>query len=319
VDNASTSLLRRGLGRLRRGFLRANYYAAVARLRLRLLQWAALQRLPERILTVDTLRQGRLSYSTRDGVIGHALFFQREFGLGELDKTINLLRAHNYLLASNEGYLIDVGANIGTVCITLVLNGDFQRALAFEPAPYNFSLLTRNIHQNHLADRISAHQIGLSSTETELFFELAEDNYGDHRIRMQAEPDEGAFGEEEREVISVPVQSLDHTLRQLDISPQEVKLIYMDVQGHEWHVLQGARDTLAAGAPLVMEIWLYGLRWAKTDIEAFIRDVASTFTHYFDLRQDPPRKQPTATFADFIGSLQDLDVTDILLVNDPRG
>jgi hypothetical protein len=44
------------------------------------------------------------------------------------------------------------------------------------------------------------------------------------------------------------------------ISAAEIDLVWMDVQGHEAHVLAGA--TCLAGVPVVTEFWPFGLRRA---------------------------------------------------------
>jgi hypothetical protein len=67
--------------------------------------------------------------------------------------------------------VFDIGANVGTVCIPLVLQGVFERALAFEPEQRNFGYLARNIEQNGLSDRVQGFQVALSSASGELELE----------------------------------------------------------------------------------------------------------------------------------------------------
>ena len=46
--------------------------------------------------------------------------------------------------------LLDVGANIGTIGILGILNGYFEKCIAFEPEPNNFKLLRLNVLLNGL-------------------------------------------------------------------------------------------------------------------------------------------------------------------------
>ena len=41
-------------------------------------------------------------------------------------------------------------------------------------------------------------------------------------------------------------------------------LAYLDAQGHEGHILAGARQLLDAHSPIAMEFWPYGLRRANS-------------------------------------------------------
>ena len=279
--------------------------------------WEFINFLPERDLTVDTLH-GRLSLSSKDRVIGRKLFVTRQYGYVDLLKAIDILKLHNKLLESNHGYIVDIGANIGTVCIPLVSNGVFRKALAFEPEPRNFRYLLRNIEQNQLTNRISAYQFGLTSTKGELELEICDNNYGDHRIRMEGSSLLNYYGEQARKVIRVPMQSLDYTIQSLGLDPKELKLLWIDVQGHEWYVLQGAKSTLATDVPVVIELWPYGLQSLGTNIELFIEIVSTNFTYLFDLREQNPQKRPVSYIREMFAILSSSgsdSQTDVLLLN----
>lgn len=278
--------------------------------------WEILKHLPERDLTVNTVH-GRLTFSSRDKFIGRSLYTAGYYGYSQLLKAINILKANDKLAETNEGYVVDIGANIGTVCIPLVRDGVFSKALAFEPEPRNFEYLTRNIAQNRISDRVSAYQLALSSTNGEVELEVAVDNYGDHRIRTMApSADFNSLNELDRKVIRVPVQSLDFTIQSLGIDPKQIRLLWMDVQGHEGHILQGAQSLIATGVPLVFELWPYGLRSAGTNIEWFMEFVISRFTCLWDLRSDEPEELPVSSIRQVFDTLKSDDAaaqTDVLV------
>src|SRR5581483_12346161 len=138
--------------------------------------------------------------------------------------------------------LVDVGANIGTVCIPALLRGYFQGALAVEPEAKNFRLLTRNVSANHLAGRVMLFQRAISNAPGVLTMTISADNFGDHRI---ASAGHGA--------ISVVATTMDAMLSEAQLSPESVGLVWVDVQGHEFQVLQGSETLIQAGVPFVVE------------------------------------------------------------------
>ena len=257
--------------------------------------WEFLNSLPERDLAADT-DHGRLSFSSKDKFIGRSLYTAGSYGYSDIFRAIDILKTQGKLTDRNQGYLIDIGANVGTVCIPLVRQHVFQKALAFEPEPRNFSYLTRNIEQNSLADRVKAFQIALSATSGELELEICSDNYGDHRIRVSGTPTSqyNQLDEKTRSVIKVPVKTLDETIQSQGIAPAQIKLLWMDVQGHEGHIFQGAGSLIGAGVPVVFELWPYGLRSAGTDLESFIQFVTEHFTHLWDLGAENPEGKPAS-------------------------
>lgn len=257
--------------------------------------WELLKSLPEKDLTVDT-DHGRFSFSSRDKFIGHSLYTAGSYGYSSIFKAIDILKSQSKLSEIDNKYLIDIGANVGTVCIPLLLKGVFTKALAFEPEPRNYRYLARNIDQNQLTERVQAFQVALSSTVGELELEICEDNYGDHRIRTPGAVSSqfNQLDESGRRVIKVPVHTLDQTIQSLDIKPEQVDLLWMDVQGHEGHVFRGAGSLIASGVPIVFEFWPYGLKSAGLELEWFIEFVSTQFTYLWDLGADNPQGAPAS-------------------------
>ncbi|WP_213959700.1 FkbM family methyltransferase [Variovorax sp. dw_954] len=182
-----------------------------------------------------------------DQVIGQWLFKHREpFDFSKLERVVEMLGQQRMRL------LLDIGANIGTICIPAVNRGLFERAIAFEPEPRNFSLLRANAELNRVADRITTHNIALGEKNDEILsFELSKGNHGDHRARYgNCNSDFGP------ETIQVPSQTLDRILDDIDLGST---LLWMDTQGFEGYVLAGAARTLQRKLPLVTEFWPGGL------------------------------------------------------------
>ena len=77
--------------------------------------------------------------STNDKVIGRDIYVNGSFDFIKLKKTLKILGGQ-----LDPELLIDIGANIGTICIPAIKRGLFNSGIAFEPGPLNFSLLNTN-------------------------------------------------------------------------------------------------------------------------------------------------------------------------------
>lgn len=151
--------------------------------------------------------------------------------------------------------LIDIGANIGVICIPAVARGMCAKAIAIEPTPKTTRLLRANIALNGLEERIVVYETALSDREGRAEFELSEDNTGDNRLSIDAA--ENAYGEGARRKISVTVKKFDDLFAGLNMHNC---VVWLDVQGFEGFVLAGASKIALAKTPLVMEFWPYGIR-----------------------------------------------------------
>lgn len=193
----------------------------------------------------------RFLVSVDDRAIGREAYVRGGFDFAKFEQALSLLPG-----GFERDLLVDVGANIGTICIPAVKRRLFARAVAIEPEPFNFSLLTCNLHVNGVAQRIATHHVALGAQAgAELAFELSTDNFGDHRIRV-ADGD-GRLHEAGRQVIRVKCERFDDIVGEID---PNATLVWMDTQGFEGFVLQGAPQALRRRPPLVIEFWPYGMQ-----------------------------------------------------------
>ena len=232
---------------------------------------------PPQILTVPTAN-GLLSFSNMDVIIAKVLYVHRAWEVELMDRTMAYLRREGHLATPGRDVLIDAGANIGMVCIGMLRRGYFRSALAIEAAPDNAALLERNIAQNDLGASIRAIACALSDRNGELDVELSADNFGDHRVRAAQASRPGRLGEDRRTTIRVPARTLDAIVEgNPPTDPERIGLIWIDVQGHEGHLLEGARRTLAGGASVLTEFWPYGIERSGLDRRAYVELVFSIF------------------------------------------
>ena len=280
--------------------------------------WEVLHRAPEHSLTART-KHGVLSFSNKDRAIGRLLFTRREFELDKIDRALRCGIDAGVLAPRNAGWLLDVGANVGSVCIPLVRRGTFSHAVAFEPEPRNYAHLRRSLALNGLDERtIRPVNAALSSANGTAALELAFGNFGDHRIRVEppasSHPD---CREEERTVIAVPTHRLDDAVDTLEIPRSTVKLIWIDAQGHEGQVIEGAPALIGAGVPVVTEFWPYGLARAGAEGRRFADTLRSRFAAFYDLSEATPRRQSVAEVASLFERYPEAPgtaFTDLLLV-----
>ncbi|MEH3053610.1 MAG: FkbM family methyltransferase [Patulibacter minatonensis] len=177
---------------------------------------------------------------------------------------------------------LDVGANIGTASLCALVRQGAERSLLFEPHPSNLRLLRMNLAANDLLDRGVVRAAAVSAEPGRLTFEESEDNIGDHRVRAGEEALEGTLGEQHRTTITVDATTLDGALAESGIPLVDVGLVWVDVQGHETQVLDGATNLLGAGVPWCVEFWPYGLERQGT-LARFLETARARFSHAWDL------------------------------------
>lgn len=229
-------------------------------------------------LTLNTVH-GRLTVHTRDTAITLELIRHHKYQHAQIAAVAALLARHGHQPESRRSIGIDVGANIGTVALSLIRDGVVGHVLAVEPDPANYRLLQRNVAQNGMAGKIDCRQVALSDQAGELLLEQSIDNMGDHRIRVGRPDVPSELGEDQRPVTHVPALTLDELLGREGIAPTDVRLVWMDVQGHEGHVLRGASSLLVQGVPIATELWPYGLRRSGTSTDDLLAIFAPHYTH----------------------------------------
>ena len=259
--------------------------------RFRDLSWRMSTMLLER--TTVTTAQGRFTVFTADQAIGRQLYVDREFESACVEATVQFLRASGRLPARGHGTVLDIGANVGVISIGMLRQQEFEKAIAIEPDPRNFSLLEHNARQNQLdAGRYICVPCAVSDQPGELDFELSGGNYGDHRIRRGAAVPSAAdasaerFHESRRRTIRVKAAPLDHLLASLSADDtRDIALIWMDIQGHEGYAFLGGQGLFARDVPVACEIWPYGIHRAGLSQERFCRIASNLWTHFWVLRR----------------------------------
>lgn len=254
-----------------------------------LLQWTLHHYRPgERDVTVET-ENGLLSINNKDWLMGKHLFVRRNYELGFIRDSIAFLQDENLLKSGKNRTVVDVGANLGMICIALLREDFFEKAIAFEPSPRNFRLLEKNVSQNHLNGKIECHQLALSSVDGEIEFEIDITNSGDSRVRKTLPGEKrGDLKEHKRQTVSVEAKTFDSFLSQnLVVNSEEIDLFWIDIQGHEGHFFKGARDLFKQNKiPVVNEFWGYGINRSGMTREEYCLVLGETFSGFYHLTEN---------------------------------
>ena len=138
---------------------------------------------------------------------------------------------------SSTGTLIDIGANIGTVCIPVAKRG--SRILALEILPSNVAKLTLAMRINRLESEMRILQAGVTHSDGLVGF-AGQEAWG----QISDSPDSPR-------VDGLRLDTIIDRLRREDSNFLRPPIVMkIDVEGHEWAVLKGAEGFLRDHRPL---------------------------------------------------------------------
>ncbi len=237
----------------------------------------------------------RYVVQTSDHAIGKALFVHGEFDFTKFTTVLKLLDRDGH------GLVVDIGANVGSICIPAVRRGLADRAVAIEPEPTSFTLLRINVQWNGLAARIACHSFAAGSSAGEAWLDYPSPrNAGDVRVRTA----EGSG-------VQVQIRPIDEL--GLALNPAD-DLIWMDIQGYEMEALRGMSEALRLQVPLVMEFWpdKLGRTGSVEDLLGLLR----TYETFVDLSSEGLTRRPIGDLVDVWSGLASTAeaATDILVV-----
>lgn len=161
--------------------------------------------------------------------------------------------AQKLLERHDSGVVLDIGANLGSFTVPLAKRNPHLTFHAFEPQRIVYYQLCANTFINGL-DNVHCHHFGLSNKSDRITLTVpdyaTETNVGAFSIDKEARENDyecQSIGEPET-IVVFPLDDGRH---------HNVRLIKIDVEGHELEVLKGATKTLKANnyPPIFFEAW----------------------------------------------------------------
>ena len=161
--------------------------------------------------------------------------------------------AHKLLEKHEDGVVLDVGANLGSFTVPLAKNNQRLTFHAFEPQRIIYYQLCANTFINGL-DNVHCHHFGLSNRRDVFMLEMPdyanETNIGAFSIDPDVRKnDYECVTVGRKEAMTVfPLDEGEH---------RNVRLMKIDVEGHELEVIKGAKKTIKDNnyPPIIFEAW----------------------------------------------------------------
>jgi FkbM family methyltransferase len=177
-----------------------------------------------------------------------------------------------------EGMIIvDIGANVGLyTAIAMHRTKKQGRIIALEPHPESYRLLAQTIEANAVLlplnerPEVNILNVAASASEGEAHLYTNPENKGDNRLYSSNLTPEST-------ALSIRTRTVDSVLREYKISA--IDFLKVDVQGFEFEVIKGARETLrvSPNAIILSELWPSGIRQASNsngvDYLSFLTDL----------------------------------------------
>jgi FkbM family methyltransferase len=241
------------------------------------------------------LPEGNFFVDPSDRVVASWLMWHGGWQRREIEQAGAILAEAGRL--PQHAVFVDIGANIGTQTVYALRSGHFARAVAFEPEPGNAQLLAMNVAANGLNDRTVVVAKALGEQSGQAMMHLHPRNKGAHAIGLAPSLDGLAS-------LEVPMVRLDAALADAGVMPEQIGLIWIDVEGYELEVVQGLGN-LIGRVPLAIEFT--PRRYAGARDTNFRRLLAQHYTTLCRLDAKPVTRQP-------IEAIDRLDMISDILV-----
>jgi len=160
------------------------------------------------------------------------------------------------LKSSNRKYFFDIGANIGSISLWTSYLVKDKTTVAIEPIPWLAASLKQSKQRNKLENLIIVNSAISTQSKLELEIPRSGNTYFTTVASAVGRYDKIPGKFLTHEMLSVPVIGLDTLIKKMGLSPKEIALIKIDVEGAEADALLSGRGSLKEGRPAVIfEVW----------------------------------------------------------------
>lgn len=222
------------------------------------------------------------------------------------DREISLFHALSnkyYNFTDKQVYFCDIGANIGTTCIYFKKKIEpTAKLLAIEPVNENYKLLKANMIINDLEpdkELLLKYAVGNEDKEAQISIQPGNSG-GNSLVNLNTGISE-----------AIIEKRFDTILLENNISPAELKYMWVDVEGFEYYFLLGAKGTLSkVSLPILLEFSSSYLMESGI-FDEFVGLLGSLYSGYIKL-QDPQLQ--LCSFKELLKYKDETVLFDIFLV-----
>jgi len=158
---------------------------------------------------------------------------------------------------------LDIGSNIGYYALLeskiVETNG---RVIAIEPSPQNFQYLKKNLEIQNVKN-VDAYNFAASDKNGEVNFLVYKESNGSFTIPDGEETDIPG------EIIKVQAKTIDTFLE--EISLKQIDFVRMDVEGYEYHIINGMKNIIKNSKPM-FQIEIHSSLLGKQRTEKFLKE-----------------------------------------------
>jgi FkbM family methyltransferase len=221
-------------------------------------------------------------FATSDPKSGQTLFVETSVRRDQAQLRLALHALDDIGASAVRDVFLDVGAHIGTTTLFAVRHLDFAEAVAVEPSVDNMLLLRLNVLANGLEGVVQTVRAAASNQNGLLDLDVGGLGSEYHHLAS------GDGTAELRQL--VPTTTLDALAARGVFEPDRVGLLWMDIEGHEVHALEGASALLERRVPLVVEFCREKLERAGT-LGRVPELLSAHYSRILDLREPAEQSQ----------------------------
>lgn len=212
--------------------------------------------------------------------------------------------------SGRDGYLLDVGANIGLIAIPFAKGAAARQpsVVAVEAVPDNVLVLRRNLASNHLQEAVPVIPFALGATSGSVQIQVEGDlRGGEGTGTANILPDGSTYDCVRQEIV---IKTVDELAEGGEL-PAGCPVVKIDTDGYDLKVLEGATRFLARNRPVIFgEFSAHCLRWHEQSIADVAAFAAANGYAVWE------RAMPTWRFRPYVPEAASGFEQDLLLVPD---